>query len=133
MIRVADLHIHPDLYALSQGHLLDGLEIGVEAFWAGLAQAVADFAPRNRDLLARRAQLQDQITQFYGKGGDQSPAGQMAFLRDIGYLTDDPAPLSIDPVNIDPEIAEVAGPQLVVPVMNARFALNAANALGLTL
>ena len=128
MISIAGLTVHPDLHALSQGPLLKGLGLEAETFWAALAKALADFTPRNQALLARRADLQDQIDAYYEAGKDRSPLAQEAFLRDIGYLVDDPAPFTLTTSNIDPEIAEVAGPQLVVPVMNRRFAINAANA-----
>ncbi|MDE2620293.1 MAG: malate synthase G, partial [Sphingomonadales bacterium] len=100
------------------------------AFWQGFAALVAEFAPRNRALLARRDALQAQIDAWHGERAGQpiDPADYQAFLRRIGYLVDEPAPFAIGTRNVDPEIALQAGPQLVVPVLNARFLLNAANA-----
>ena len=109
---------------------LPGTGISVEKFWDGFAKLLADLAPKNRALLAKREDLQSKIDAWH-----QQRAGQVldlpayrAFLTEIGYLVPEPADFSISTQNVDPEIAKVAGPQLVVPVMNARFALNAANA-----
>ncbi|ADM10235.1 malate synthase [Parvularcula bermudensis HTCC2503] len=99
------------------------------AFWEGAAKIIADFTPKNRALLAKRAELQAKIDDYHRE--TKAPVDQasyQAFLRDIGYLVDDPAPFSVDTENVDPELATLAGPQLVVPVLNARYALNAANA-----
>jgi malate synthase len=99
-------------------------------FWAGFAQLLDSFAPRNRALLAKRDDLQAQIDAWHvarvGKPLDH--AEYEAFLREIGYLVPEPAPFTIGTQNVDAEIATMAGPQLVVPVLNARFLLNAANA-----
>jgi malate synthase len=99
-------------------------------FWRGFAALLADYAPRNRALLARRDDLQQQIDAWHGaragKAIDQ--AEYQAFLREIVYLVPEPERFAIGTENVDPEIAALAGPQLVVPVLNARFLLNAANA-----
>lgn len=109
---------------------LPGTGVTAEAFWAGLAGAVADLGPVNRDLLARRTELQARIDAWHlarrGQGHDAT--AYRAFLAEIGYLEADGPDFTIDTVGVDPEIALVPGPQLVVPVMNARYALNAANA-----
>ena len=98
-------------------------------FWDGFGQIVAEFTPRNRELLARRDELQEQMDAWYADNkGDQDPEKYTAFLKEIGYLVEDPGEFEISTANIDTEIAETAGPQLVVPVLNARFAINAANA-----
>ncbi|SFF73073.1 malate synthase [Novosphingobium sp. CF614] len=100
------------------------------AFWQGLAGLLGDFAPRNRALLEKRDALQARIdawhVQHAGKPIDQ--AEYQAFLREIGYLVPEPGAFTIGTSGVDPEIATMAGPQLVVPVLNARFLLNAANA-----
>jgi malate synthase len=100
------------------------------AFWQGFAALLADFAPRNRELLARRDSLQEQIDAWHkeraGKPVDQGE--YEAFLREIGYLVPEPGEFTIGTQDVDREIALMAGPQLVVPVLNARFLLNAANA-----
>ncbi len=100
------------------------------AFWQGFADLLATFAPRNRALLARREELQHQIDQWHisQRGRPHDPAAYLGFLEQIGYLAPEPDEFSISTRNVDPEIATMAGPQLVVPVLNARFLLNAANA-----
>ncbi len=110
--------------------LLPGTGVDPDRFWSGYAGLLADLADENRALLDRRADLQDQIDTWHKARGNQpwDTAAYRAFLTDIGYLVPEPAPFAIDNGRIDPEIAQVAGPQLVVPVSNARFALNAANA-----
>lgn len=99
-------------------------------FWQGLAAAMTEFAPVNRALQDRRAVLQSQIDQWFTtrRGKAHDPAAHEAFLREIGYILPEGPDFSIETRNTDPEIATIAGPQLVVPVMNARYALNAANA-----
>ncbi|MBR7620348.1 malate synthase G [Phenylobacterium sp. 20VBR1] len=118
------------LHAFVEQELLTGTGVDAAKFWAALESILADFTPRNAQLLARRDALQDQIDAWWKarKGKDFSVAEEIAFLREIGYLLPEPAPFEISTVNVDPEIAKVAGPQLVVPVSNGRFALNAANA-----
>ncbi|PTE22257.1 malate synthase G [Cereibacter changlensis JA139] len=109
---------------------LPGLEVGEDAFWSGFAAAVRDLGPRNRALLERRAELQAQIDSFHiqRRGKPSDPAEYREFLRGIGYLLPEGEDFAIATAGVDPEIADVPGPQLVVPVMNARYALNAANA-----
>jgi malate synthase len=105
-----------------------GLSRGV--FWHGLAEAIRDFAPLNRQLLGRRDKLQAQIDAFY-LGSAGKPVGaeeQERHLREIGYLALAPAEVAVRTAHVDDEIAHIAGPQLVVPLSNARYALNAANA-----
>ena len=99
------------------------------AFWAGVAEIIADLTPVNRDLLRRRDELQAAIDSWHrANAGQPDPAKYRAFLEEIGYLVPDPGPFQIGTDGVDPEIASMAGPQLVVPVTNARFAINAANA-----
>ncbi len=109
---------------------LPGTGISVEKFWDGFAAILADLAPKNRALLHKRDELQTQIDAWHRErvGQPINMDEYKAFLSEIGYLVEEPADFQISTQNVDPEIAEVAGPQLVVPVMNARFALNAANA-----
>ncbi|WP_434339253.1 malate synthase G [Motilimonas cestriensis] len=97
-------------------------------FWDDLTALVDELAPENRALLRTRQQLQDQIDQWHRANPQFDMESYQAFLREINYLVDEPAAFTITTDNVDQEIAELAGPQLVVPVMNARFALNAANA-----
>jgi len=103
---------------------LPGTGVDPAAFWDGVAAIFARFAPENRALLARRDALQAAIDARYFGGG----AVDEAYLREIGYLVDEPAPFEIETSGVDAEVATIAGPQLVVPVLNARFVLNAANA-----
>lgn len=126
----AGLSIDTDLAHFIETSVLPGTGLGVDAFWAGAAGIFTRFTPRNQALLARRDELQARIDAWYRTdAGKQADGAQTAdFLRSIGYLVPEPAPFAVDPVNVDPELAFTAGPQLVVPVLNARFALNAANA-----
>lgn len=124
------LTVDARLADLVETQVLTPLGRDVSAFWDGFAALLADYAPRNRALLAKRDELQAQIdawhTQRRGKPIDQSE--YQAFLREIGYLVPEPADFTIGTENVDSEIATMAGPQLVVPILNARFLLNAANA-----
>jgi len=109
---------------------LPGTGLDVAKFWNDFAALLGKFAPENAALLAKREDLQAQIDAWHEARAGQAhdPAAYQAFLRDIGYLAPEPAPFQVGTQNVDPEIATMAGPQLVVPALNARFALNAANA-----
>ncbi len=110
--------------------VLAGLPIAPEAFWSGLQAILIDFTPKNLALLQVRDGLQAQIDAFglANRGRPITAAEHEAFLRQIGYLVDEPGAFQISTDQVDPEIALMAGPQLVVPLSNARYALNAANA-----
>ncbi len=116
------LSVAEPLARFVEERVLPGLDIAADGWWAGVAEIFARFAPENRALLAKRDALQAAIDAAPGRAGDA------AFLREIGYLVDPPAPFEIGTRNVDAEIAHMAGPQLVVPALNARFVLNAANA-----
>ncbi|WP_347137673.1 malate synthase G [Paracoccus sp. SSK6] len=124
------LDVAEELAAFVEGSVLPGTGVDADRFWSGYAELLGEFAGENRVLLDRRAELQGQIDAWHKARGNQpwDIAAYRAFLTEIGYLVPEPAPFTIDNGRIDPEIAQVAGPQLVVPVSNARFALNAANA-----
>ena len=109
---------------------LDGTGVSADAFWSGFAAAVSELAPRNRELLAKREELQDRIDAWHreNRDGPFEIDRYKDFLSEIGYLVPEGPDFSIETSNVDPEIATIPGPQLVVPVMNARYALNAANA-----
>ena len=129
-VTIAGLQVDRDLYDFMADRALPGTGLAAADFWAGFATLVAEFTPRNRDLLARRAALQARIDDWHSsrRGQPHDAAAYRAFLEDIGYLEPEGAAVAIDPGPMDPEISQVAGPQLVVPITNARFALNAANA-----
>ncbi len=126
----AGLGIAPALAAFVEDRVLPGTGIDPAAFWPGVAAIFTRFAPRNAALLAVRDTLQAQIDAWHDDRAGQpfDQPGYQAFLRDIGYLVPEPAPFSVGSTGVDPEIATMAGPQLVVPILNARFLLNAANA-----
>jgi malate synthase len=124
------LKVDAKLANFIEGDVLAPLGKDTTEFWAGFAQLLEAFAPRNRALLAKRDDLQVQIDAWHlARAGKQlDPAEYEAFLREIGYLVPEPGDFAIGTQNVDVEIAALAGPQLVVPVLNARFLLNAANA-----
>ena len=125
-----DLKIAVELVDFIEKEALPGLDITADAFWAGLADLVQTCGPQNRALLAARSTMQEQIDAWHiaRRGQPHDAAAYEAFLRDIGYLVSEGPDFTIETANVDPEIAQISGPQLVVPIMNARFALNAANA-----
>ncbi|TVP93288.1 MAG: malate synthase G [Thioalkalivibrio sp.] len=109
---------------------LPGTDLDADAFWSGVDALVHDLAPRNRDLLDKREALQQKLDEWHRShpGPVRDFAAYRGFLREIGYLVDPPAQVRASTTNVDPEVAVQAGPQLVVPVSNPRYALNAANA-----
>ncbi|NUB43898.1 malate synthase G [Fertoebacter nigrum] len=124
------LQVKPALVDFVENAALPGLAVTADAFWAGLSALVHELGPQNRALLAKRAALQAEIDQWYQarRGLPQDPAATREFLTEIGYLVPEGPDFTITTAGVDPEIAQIPGPQLVVPVMNARYALNAANA-----
>ncbi|MFZ0021177.1 MAG: malate synthase G, partial [Acetobacteraceae bacterium] len=118
------------LYDFVNDEAIPGTGVESAAFWEGFGALVRDLAPRNKALLEKRDELQRQIDAWHveRRGRPIEFADYTEFLRGIGYLQAEPADFLIGTKNVDPEIATIAGPQLVVPVTNARYALNAANA-----
>ena len=129
-IEVGRLKVDEGLYRLVQDEIAPGTGVEAEDFWTSLGEIVADLAPQNRALLNKRDALQQRIDEWYlsTKGEPVEPNEYEDFLAEIGYLLPEGAEFHATTTNVDPEIAEVSGPQLVVPVDNARYALNAANA-----
>jgi malate synthase len=124
------LEVANELIALVEGEMLPGTGVGARAFWEHYAQILRDLAPLNRDLLARRDAFQSRIDEWHRnrRGQPHDARVYRAFLEEIGYIVPSSGPVEVEVENVDPEIATIAGPQLVVPVSNARFAINAANA-----
>ena len=129
-IKAGNLSIAENLFQFVNTELLRDAPVTPETFWKGFDEAVHDLAPRNRELLDIRQNMQEQIDQWlrdHADGGYDQKAYE-AFLSDIGYLVDEGDDFGVETTNVDDEIARIAGPQLVVPITNARYALNAANA-----
>ncbi|MCO6408876.1 malate synthase G [Hoeflea alexandrii] len=123
------LKISADLHDFIVNEALPGTGVEPDRFFEAFGQAVSDLAPKNRALLAKRDAMQEKIDAWYRENGAPvDMAVYKDFLISIGYLLPEGGPVQVSTENVDPEIALIAGPQLVVPVMNARFALNAANA-----
>src|SRR5690349_480216 len=114
-VQTSSLQIAPVLHDFIEREALNGTGILAEAFWNGLAGLVRDFAPRNRELLAVRDRLQSRIDEYHRSRAGQpfDQAGYESFLREIGYLRDEPAHFTVSTRNVDDEIARTAGPQLV--------------------
>ncbi|MEO0750776.1 MAG: malate synthase G [Pseudomonadota bacterium] len=124
------LQVDPRLAEFLDNRALPGSGVTSEAFWNGFADLVTSLAPKNRTLLARRDEVQAQVDAWHVRHRNQphDHEGYKAFLKEIGYLVEEGGDFEIETQNVDPEIALVPGPQLVVPITNARYALNAANA-----
>lgn len=129
-VTINGLQVDAGLKAFVETEALPGTGIAADKFWADFAAILADLAPKNRALLAKRDKLQAQIDAWHvaNRGKPHDHEAYTAFLSDIGYLVPEGGEFEIETANTDPEIATVAGPQLVVPITNARYALNAANA-----
>ncbi|WP_415234110.1 malate synthase G [Pseudorhodobacter sp.] len=130
MLDKAEIKVDAQLAQFIQDRALPGTGISADVFWAGLSGIINTLGPKNRALLAKRDEIQAQIDAWHIAHRDQphDADAYMKFLTEIGYLVPEGADFTIETANVDPEIAKIAGPQLVVPITNARFALNAANA-----
>ena len=124
------LQVAVDLARFVDEQALPGTGVTADAFWSGFASLISEMTPRNRAMLQKRADLQATIDDWHVKrrGQPHDRTAYEAFLREIGYLVEEGDDFEIETANVDPEIATIPGPQLVVPITNARFALNAANA-----
>jgi malate synthase len=129
-ITKGSLSVSTDLELFLKSEVLPGLDLSEEHFWISLEQIIAEFHPRNKELLEIRESMQEQIDAWHiaHPGLEKNLDVYKDFLKDIGYLLEESEDFSISTQNVDPEISSIAGPQLVVPISNARFALNAANA-----
>ncbi|MEL6794318.1 MAG: malate synthase G, partial [Pseudomonadota bacterium] len=127
-IEIEGLQVDAALAGFVNARALPGTGVDKGAFWSALSALIHDFGPRNRALLETREAMQARIDQWHRDNRDFDAAAYEAFLKEIGYLVDEGPDFEVDSANVDPEIAVTPGPQLVVPVMNARYALNAANA-----
>ena len=129
-INKGSLSVSTDLESFLKTEVLPGLDLSEDHFWTSLENIIREFSPRNKELLNVRESMQDQIDAWHlaNPGEEQNLNAYKDFLKDIGYLLPEGEDFKITTENVDPEISSIAGPQLVVPVMNARFALNAANA-----
>jgi malate synthase len=128
-IECSGLSVARELYDLVKNEIAPGAGVDADRFWREYSKILKDMGPANRFLLEKRNRMHEQINEYYrAHPGTPEPEDYRQFLREIGYLVPEGGRFRITTRNVDPEIAEIAGPQLVVPVSNARFALNAANA-----
>ena len=129
-VQNSGLQIDKTLFDFVNGDVLPGIGIAADDFWAALAAIVADLTPANKALLEKRDDLQNRIDTWHreNKGKPSDLSAYKTFLADIGYLVSEGEDFSVATSNVDPEISTIAGPQLVVPLTNARYSLNAANA-----
>lgn len=129
-IKKGSLSVSTDLESFLRSEVLPGLDLSEEHFWTSLEKIINEFSPKNKTLLGIRESMQGQIDAWHlaNPGQEKNLDAYKNFLKEIGYLLEEGGDFKITTANVDPEIASIAGPQLVVPVMNARFALNAANA-----
>ncbi len=128
-VQAGELSIAGSLHRFVEEEALPGSGVDAAAFWEGVSAIVHDLAPRNRELLERREELQSQLDAWHREHpGTPDQETYTAFLREIGYLLEEPAEVAVTTADVDDEVARIAGPQLVVPLLNARFATNAVNA-----
>ncbi|MEM7236538.1 MAG: malate synthase G, partial [Pseudomonadota bacterium] len=129
-IEIAGLKVAKPLYDFIENEALPGTGVASSDFWNGFGRLAAEFAPKNRALVAKREEIQKQLDAWHleRRGKNHSPTAYKILLEEIGYIVPEGPDFTVNTPNVDREFAEIAGPQLVVPIMNARYALNAANA-----
>ena len=129
-VQYGSLQVAKELDELLAGEILPGLNVTIDEFWVSFNEIVEEFVPRNNSLISHRENLQEKIDKWHldRKGQSHNHEEYKTFLKEIGYWVEEASDFQITTSQVDPEISEIAGPQLVVPVMNARFSLNAANA-----
>jgi len=129
-VEIGGLKVNEELYHLVRDEIVPGTGVNADRFWKSFGEIVRDLAPKNRALLEKRDKLQKQIDQYHlaRKGQPFNREEYKTFLKEIGYLVPEGKSFKVTTANVDPEITEIAGSQLVVPLDNARYALNAANA-----
>lgn len=129
-IEIAGLKVDRTLFDFIEDDALPGTGVASSDFWSGFGRIVADFAPANRALIQKREEIQQQLDAWNmeRRGKNHSPTAYKILLEEIGYIVPEGPDFTVDTPDVDREFSEIAGPQLVVPIMNARYALNAANA-----
>ena len=134
-IKINNLQVSEKLSNFVSEELFKGTDISAENFWLGLEKTLDELAPKNKELIKLRGDLQRKIDDWHikNKGKEFNLDEYKKFLLEIGYLKNEGPDFKIETKNVDEEISSIAGPQLVVPVMNARYALNAANARWMSL
>ena len=132
---VNNLKVSTELLSFINDQLLNDIDISPEKFWSGFDKAIHELASKNKELIKTREILQKKIDNWHisNKGKEIKIDEYKKFLKEINYLKDEGPDFKIETLNVDDEIAKIAGPQLVVPIMNARYTLNAANARGVSL
>lgn len=126
-VDVGRIKVAKNLYDFINNEALPNTEVDVEQFWQDFESIFVDFTPRNNELLKKRQHLQDQINEWHLENKDFDATAYKNFLTEIGYLEKEVEDFKVNLENVDDEIAQMAGPQLVVPINNPRYAINATN------
>src|SRR5699024_1960681 len=127
-INIGNIQVAEQLYNFVNEEALEEAELEQGKFWSDFEKIVSDFTPRNKELLQKRQDIQDKIDIWHKENKDFDAATYKKFLKEIGYLEEKVEDFEINVENVDDEIAIMGGPQLVVPINNARYAINAGNA-----
>ena len=131
-LKYGNLTVAKELDEFLKSEVVEGIGVDADHFWKSLETILDEFGPKNKELLQKREDIQDEIDQWHlsKKGEPHDQEAYISFLKEIGYLLEEGDDFEISTDNVDDEIKTIAGAQLVVPVMNARFSLNAANEMG---